>query len=238
MIHIVFENENFVVCDKASGVLSTPSRFDDTDERNCLGTSLQSSLGIQIYPIHRLDFEVSGLVMYAKNAKAHSTANAWFEKKQVQKTYRAFTTSQDFGHIPANVPNSRALIDLSFQSKFEWNSKILRGKRRAYESPHGKPSLTHAQFLGLSSESYLMWDLNPVTGRSHQLRFDLSRHGFPIVGDVLYGSKIEFGQNAIALRSYRIDFSGSPDATRLGLPQVLEGALIFSGPEKNASGNL
>lgn len=222
MIRVVFENQHFVVCDKPSGVLATPSRFESTDSRGCLGTELQSTLGVQIYPVHRLDFEVSGLVMYAKSAEAHRIANAWFENKQVQKTYRALTTAQDFSHIPSNVENPRIKIDLTKQISFEWKAKILRGKRRAYESPQGKPSLTIANFLGFNQQGYLQWDLQPVTGRSHQLRFDLSRNGFSIVGDQLYGSRVEFDSHSIALRSYRIDFRNTPKAKTLALPDIIE----------------
>lgn len=222
MIQIVFENQHFVICDKPSGVLSTPSRFEETDSRACLGTELQANLNVQIYPVHRLDFEVSGLVMYAKSAEAHRIANAWFENKQIQKTYRALTTGQDFSHIPVNVQNPRTPIDVNKQTSFEWKSKILRGKRRAYESPQGKPSLTRAHFLRASAKGYLEWDVQPVTGRSHQLRFDLSRHGFPIVGDELYGSRDEWGSHSIALRSYRIDFINAPKAKSFGLSEIVE----------------
>ncbi len=225
MIDIVFENSHVVVCDKASGVLSTPSRFEEDDARLCLGTALQEHLKIQIYPVHRLDFEVSGLVMYAKTTEAHRKANAWFEKKQVHKTYRALTTGQDFAHIPANVGNPRAPIELQEGAHFEWKSLLLRGKRRAYEHAQGKPSLTLATYLGevvREQGRLLQWDLQPVTGRSHQLRFDLSCHGFPIVGDSLYGSKVSWlSENSIALRSYKIDFSEAPGASTLGLPEAI-----------------
>ncbi|WP_413587158.1 RluA family pseudouridine synthase [Bdellovibrio sp. HCB274] len=223
MIQIVFENSHFVICDKPAGVLSTPSRMGAEDERNCLGVALQKQLGIQIYPVHRLDFEVSGLVMYAKTANAHRKSNAWFEHKTVSKTYRALTTSQDFSHIPPNVKNSREKFSVSIGQKFEWKSRILRGKRRAFESPEGKDSLTLAEYLGTNQQGYLQWDLQPVTGRSHQLRFDLSRHGFPIVGDTLYGSKVPWtGKDAIALRAFKIDFSKAPGAQELQLPSVIQ----------------
>ncbi|MDG0817594.1 RluA family pseudouridine synthase [Bdellovibrio svalbardensis] len=225
MIEIVFENSHFVVCDKPSGVLSTPSRFEEEDARLCLGTALQEHLKIQIYPVHRLDYEVSGLVMYAKNPDAHRKANAWFEMKQVQKTYRALTTKQDFAHIPSNITNPRTPIELQPGLNFEWKSRLLRGKRRAYEHAQGKPSLTLVTYLGESdsnNEHYLQWDLQPVTGRSHQLRFDLSRHGFPIVGDALYGSKVSWKSNdSIALRSYAIDFAQTPGAEALSLPKKI-----------------
>ncbi|MGZ3768127.1 MAG: pseudouridine synthase family protein [Bdellovibrio sp.] len=223
MIRVAFENDHFIICDKESGVLSTPSRFEAMDDRRCLGTELQDSLKIQIFPVHRLDFEVSGLVIYAKSAEAHRTANGWFENKQVSKTYRALTTGQDYSHIPETVKNPRLPLSLVNGQEFEWKSLLLRGKRRAYESPQGKPSLTLASYLGKdNADQFLMWDLKPVTGRSHQLRFDLSRHGFPIVGDKLYGSKVEWKKDSIALRSYKIDFSKAPKAQKLGLPEVLE----------------
>ena len=222
MISAVFENEHFFIADKPSGVLTTPSRFAEEDGRRCLGTELQDQLGFQIYPVHRLDFEVSGLVVFAKNADSHRAANGWFEKKQVHKSYQALTTSQSFVHMPADVENDREAISLLPGQGYAWESRQLRGKRRAYESSQGKPCLTHAHFLGISPAGFLQWDLEPVTGRPHQLRFDLSRHGFPIVGDILYGSSVEWAPNTIALRSYRIDFQSCAQAAKFGLPSKIE----------------
>ena len=223
MIQIVFENENFVFCDKPSGVLSTPGRPHEKDARLCLGTALQDQLQIQIYPVHRLDFEVSGLVLYAKNPKAHSIANGWFEKKQVRKTYRALSKTQDYKHIPPHVENPRKILEPQIGQAFEWRSQLLRGKKRSFQSPQGKPSVTSAIFLGRHAERpYLAWDLSPITGRPHQLRFEMSHHGFPIVGDSLYGSQEPWVFQAIALRSYRLDFSECDSAEALKTPEVIE----------------
>lgn len=223
MISPVFENEHFFVADKPSGFLTTPSRFADEDGRRCLGTELQDQLGLQIYPVHRLDFEVSGLVLFAKDPEGHKAANAWFETKQVQKFYKALTTSQSFAHIPANVNNKRQALTLTPGQEFIWESRQLRGKRRAYENPQGKPCLTRARFEEVTVSGFLKWELEPVTGRPHQLRFDLSRHGFPIVGDALYGSIVELPEaNSIKLRSYRMDFARCKDAPKWGLPLRIE----------------
>ncbi|UOF02487.1 RluA family pseudouridine synthase [Bdellovibrio reynosensis] len=221
IIRRIFESDDFVLIDKLAGVLTTPSRFEEEDIRLCLGTALQAEMKQQIYPVHRLDFEVSGLVMFAKNAEAHRQSNAWFENKLVQKTYRALTTPQDFSHIPANISNPRITFEPKANETLHWKSQLLRGKKRTYESPQGKPSLTLAAFLG-TTKDFLLWDLQPVTGRPHQLRYELSRHGFPIVGDALYGSKVPFGENKIALRSYKIDFSKAPSAKAFGLPPAVE----------------
>lgn len=222
MINIVFQNEHFVVCNKPNGVLSTPSRFESEDTRACLGKLLQKSLEVQIYPVHRLDFEVSGLVMYAKSMESHRVANTWFEDRTVTKSYCALTTGQDFSHIPDNVQNAKHAIELEVGHMYTWKAKVLRGKRRAYESPQGKLSVTEAKYLGRNAVGFHLWDLHPVTGRSHQLRFDLSRQGFPIIGDTLYGSKEKWiAENAIALHSYEIDFTAAKNRDKFSLPQKI-----------------
>ncbi len=211
---IIFQNEFFVAVEKPAGWLTTPARFGDKDPRPVVGLELQKKLKKQIYPVHRLDFEVSGVVLYALDAKAHSQANTLFEGKQVQKTYRALTENKN--------PQPPAVGE-----NFEWKSRILRGKKRAYESPHGKPSLTLTQFQGAgqvgSFSAGLLWELHPVTGRSHQLRFDLFRHGFPIVGDVLYGAEAQIAHpNEIALQSISLEFKDLEFCKRWKLPELLK----------------
>lgn len=223
MINIVFQNEYFVICDKPAGVLCTPSRMGSEDRRPCLGLILQDDLRMQIYPVNRLDLEVSGLVLYALHVQAHRIANGWFEHQTVRKDYAALTFPQSYSHIPGHIENPRTPISLKEGEKFEWKGNIMKGKKRAYSAEYGKPTITEAQFLRNEGD-YLLWNLSPITGKSHQLRFDLSRHGFPIVGDVLYGSKKnleKWGEQSIALRSYSLDFSKAPQALKFGLPQLV-----------------
>ncbi len=221
-LEVVFENDHFIVCDKPCGVLTVPERSADSGRR-VLGLELQEARGIQIFPVHRLDFVVSGLVLFAKDAEAHKVANGWFEQHLVRKTYRAWTHAQDFSHIPANVAAPRKPITLTAGQTFEWRGRIKRGKRRAFEAPDGQPSITHATFLGkVASKHYLEWDLEPITGRPHQLRLDLSRHGFPIVGDALYGSATRLAPDHIALRAYRMSFAQINAEDRFELPDTVQ----------------
>ncbi len=203
MIEIHFQNSDFVLAIKPAGFLSVPSRFAEKDERPVLGRVLEEQLQCRLFPVHRLDFEVGGLILFAKNPNAHRVANQWFEQKKIQKTYQALTT----GIAPAE------------KSKFEWKAQVLRGKKRAYESPVGKNSLTLAEFEGFDGD-YLLWTLNPVTGRAHQLRFDLSRNGFPIVGDTLYGSTIALAAEGIALQAVKIQFP--KEALQFGLQEIYQ----------------
>lgn len=194
-LSVIFQNEHFIILDKPSGVLSTPAR-DAKDSRFVLGRELEVQLARQVYPVHRLDFEVSGIIMYALNAEAHKVANLWFENRKVHKTYRAYTKSSQLSELQNLTPGS----------EFEWHCLLLRGKKRTYESPVGKKSLTLARLIEINGKGYLGWDLKPVTGRSHQLRYEMYRHGMPILGDTLYGSDLHLSENQIALRAYRIEF--------------------------------
>lgn len=219
-LHYLFRNEHFALLHKPCGVLTVPSHQGRADPRAVLGIQLQDEVGVAVLPVHRLDVEVSGLVLFALSAVAHRQANGWFEHQLVQKTYRAWTTPQGFAHIPAHIDNPRQSLGLAPDQTFEWHGRIERGKRRAYPSPHGKPSHTRATFLGQDTTTgYLGWDLQPLTGRPHQLRVDLSRHGFPILGDQLYGSEYVCADACIALVAWRLDFHKISQAERFGLPE-------------------
>lgn len=223
MTTLLFHNEHFLIAVKPAGVLTVPDRGGVDSARPVLGLQLQDELGVRLFPVHRLDLPVAGLVLFALNAAAHKIANTWFEDRIVHKTYRAWTHAQNFGHIPAHVSNPRHAIPLTSGMELEWHGKIDRNKRRAFASPRGKPSLTLARYLGRHPvHGHLMWDVQPVTGRPHQLRFDLSRHGFPIIGDALYGSTQDFGPERIALRAFRLDFSTIVETQRLGLPATVQ----------------
>lgn len=193
---IVFQNENLIAVDKDPLVLTTPARFAD-DPRPCLGRDLQKFVGRQIYPVHRLDFEVSGLVLFALDADAHRIAQRWFEVASVGKLYHAVASR------PA-APSEWT----------EWRSRLVRGKRRTFEAPHGQPAHTRAR--SLDGEA---WELQPVTGRPHQLRVEMAKRVAPILGDVLYGAPAR-PEPGIALRAVALDFAGVGD--RLGLPETLE----------------
>lgn len=185
--HIVFENEHLILVDKPVNWLSTPGR-DPQDTRPVLGLHLQEQLKTQIFPIHRLDAEVSGLILYAKEPLFHKAANTLFEQRLIHKTYQALTPLTH--HLEG--------------SSHIWKSQLLRGKKRAYEAPYGKPAETHAQLLH-KNKTLENWHLNPVTGRAHQLRFELYKQNAPILGDTLYGSQVPWPTGGIALRAIKIN---------------------------------
>ena len=154
MLNIVFQNENFIICDKPAEVLSVPAR-DTNDARLCLGLELQNKLKQQIFPVHRLDFEVSGLIMYALNKQSHRQSQKWFENKKIQKKYIAKTSRQDFKHWPPELKNDRQVLELHLDIPFYWRTQIMRGKRRAFETENGDWAETKALLNHLFSISVL-----------------------------------------------------------------------------------
>ena len=208
VVKIVFENDRFLAVDKPAGYLSIPSRAGKADLRPCLHQLLESQAGKKILPVHRLDVEVSGLVLFAKDAQAHRDANGWFESRSIKKSYEAWSEG-------AAPPTDEPQL---------WESLLVRGKRRTFESPHGKPSVTRAFWLrsrNLNGAQIQVWRLEPLTGRSHQLRVELAKRGNPIVGDKLYGAVSSFHGGAIALRAVKVSFENCAGALEYGLPQEI-----------------
>jgi len=199
---IVFQNQYFIALDKAPGQLAVPARSSE-DPRPVLGLLLEQHLGKSIFPVHRLDAEVSGLILYALDKDSHREANRVFEERRVQKTYQAFSKGGDFAEAASGT----------------WKAQILRGKKRAFESPVGKSAITDYEIKKKYGSIY-EWRLRPKTGRSHQLRWELYRHESPIIGDDLYGSNETWSFGGIALRSLSLKFE-EEFTNRWALPEHL-----------------
>jgi tRNA pseudouridine32 synthase / 23S rRNA pseudouridine746 synthase len=203
-IPVVFQNSHFVAVNKPPLSLSVRSRQGKTDPRPVLWDMLAAQLQHPVLAIHRLDYEVGGLMLWALTAEAQRVGNQIFEQNKVMKTYLAISE----GHAP----------QIKIGEWQEWKSRLLRGKKRAFESPHGKPALTRAKCV--KKDDTLNWILQPVTGRSHQLRYELAKHECPIVGDSLYGAKTAF-PHGIALQAARMEFKDANLQKAFGLPTQL-----------------
>ena len=210
-IPIFLETEFLYVIDKPHGWLTTPARLMD-DPRPCLGREFQAQVDRQIFPVHRLDFEVSGLTVWAKDPNSHRIAQTWFEHARVKKIYEAFTLKAPM-----------------LEEWREWKSKLVRGKKRAFVADYGKPAITLARTVGHGGP-FSKWELNAVTGRPHQLRFEMFHHGFPILGDTLYGGPACVSlphslalHRWLALRAVELNLSDVPEGERLGLPAICRG---------------
>jgi len=192
---ILFKNDHLVATLKYPGQLSVPGRGDPEGKRPILGKLLEQHLGQQIFPVHRLDFDVGGLLLYALNANAHRKFSQGFENKTIKKDYLAWGLVQEPEKMERN-----------FADGGEWRSRLVKGKKRTFEAEYGKDSLTKWQRCWqktIPGKQYTLYKLSPETGRWHQLRFEMAKHGQPILGDKLYGSK-ESWPEGIALFAYQI----------------------------------
>jgi tRNA pseudouridine32 synthase/23S rRNA pseudouridine746 synthase len=206
-IPIIFENAELVVAEKAPETLSVDSRMGVEEKRPVFSRLLQKQVGLkQIFPVHRLDYEVGGLMIFAKSQESHRLLNTAFESRDVEKQYLAVSASQNL------APEGLQL----------WESLIVRGKKRSFHAPHGKEARTRAECL--ESHGHLsFWRLEPLTGRAHQLRLEMATHGFPIVGDLLYGGEPwspKLAQAGIALQAYTLRFSRKDLCEKLEMPSL------------------
>jgi tRNA pseudouridine32 synthase/23S rRNA pseudouridine746 synthase len=205
-IPLVLKNSHFVVVNKPAGTLSVPSRMGKADPRPVAGMLLQEQIGQRLFPIHRLDEEVSGILMFALTETAHKVANRWFELHEIVKTYEATSLTPKDEIIS---PSAEAIL---------WECQLMRGKKRAYEAKYGKKSLTKAKLIICQNDTSI-WHLQPLTGRSHQLRYEMAKHGFPIDGDTLYGSNRPGPTSGgICLRAVKLDFTQASGYKDFELP--------------------
>lgn len=191
-LDVLFESDELIAVDKPAGALSVPSRLGHGDPRPCVLHALSQRYGRPFLPVHRLDEDVTGVLVFAKTAEAHRRLNLAFETRTTEKVYEAWTEARM--EPPAG--------EVTFEDL------LVRGKKRSFVAPHGKPAITVARVVGrvaFGGREYLRWELRPRTGRSHQLRVQLARRGFPILGDRLYGANEDFVGGGIALRAVRLD---------------------------------
>lgn len=168
-----YADHTLLVLDKPSGLLAVPGR--GVDKQDCLAARVQAR-----YPdalvVHRLDMATSGLMVMARGAAAQRELSKAFAARAVTKRYIAVVAGR------LDVPSEEwGIIDMPIA--VDWPRRPLRIVDRI----HGKPSLTRWRVLGADETGAgTRVELEPVTGRSHQLRVHLRELGHPILGDALY----------------------------------------------------
>jgi tRNA pseudouridine32 synthase/23S rRNA pseudouridine746 synthase len=219
---VLLENEDLAITFKPSNLLSVRSRFHKENPLPNLIDHLSVKTSQSLLPVHRLDFEVAGLILLAKNKKTQSILSQYFEKRTIHKTYLALSLEVDF-QLFEKLPFDVEKVEIQKEKKFEWKSKILRGKKRSYTSLHGDPCLTHSFYKGSQKIQFYtihQWELNPLTGRSHQLRFEMAQHSHPIIGDELYFAPLSPSyKKGIALVAQKLNFSKCAAYQKLGIPE-------------------
>lgn len=205
-LDIVFEDEHLIVVNKPIGMLVHPSHRDKTGTLlNALAFHVnRQGMDPHIRPglIHRLDKETSGLIVAAKNARTHRILATHFEKKLVEKRYLALVdgiVADDEGTITGAIGR--------YVEEKRWGLK-----------EDGRESETRFRVRERAGNKTLL-ELEPVTGRTNQLRIHCETIGHPIVGDTarggsnferlcLHAHKLSFTHPATR---ERIEFESTPD---------------------------
>jgi len=192
---IVSQNKDFLVVNKPAGI-PVHATLDNQVE-NVLH-QLRVALGIDVFVTQRLDTEVSGLMVFAKTQAFQRRFNQLLVERKVKKRYRALVNSApEIGrHIHYMEPTERSPKTVSVEARPKWLECALR-----------VVSVTP------SPESFEL-EIDLETGRTHQIRVQLSALGSPIVGDKLYGSRTRYNANGnrmlgIGLFSASTTWSGS-----------------------------
>lgn len=213
---IIFEDEDFIVLNKPSGLLSIPDR----EGKEISLKSLLLERYDNIFTVHRLDKDTSGLIVFAKNETAHRHLSIQFEERQTEKIYVGLVIGS-----PAILKGS---IDLPIAENMVTRGTMIINRR-------GKQSLTDFEVLE-SFGSYAWMQFRIHTGRTHQIRVHMKDMGNPIVCDALYGdgkplllssmktkfklSKNELEErpilNRLALHAFRLSFS-KPNGEKMEL---------------------
>ncbi len=170
---IVFADAWIVGGDKPAGLLTVPGRYGD--RQDCVIGRLHAEFG-QVYPVHRLDQDTSGLVVVARDRQTHRTLSRQFQQQQVTKIYEAILTGQ--------ISATTGLIDLPLSPDRH------QPPRQQVDWHQGKPSQTEFQVLHQASDRPRI-ELRPRTGRTHQLRVHAAAPqglNAPMLGDRWYGT--------------------------------------------------
>jgi 23S rRNA pseudouridine955/2504/2580 synthase/23S rRNA pseudouridine1911/1915/1917 synthase len=196
---IIFESEDFIVINKPAGVLSIPDR---TQSAESLKDILIKQYG-QIFTIHRLDKETSGLIVFAKNEVAHKHFSKAFEERSVEKIY--------IGLVQGTMTQEEGSVDAGIMEHPAKNGTMISHKK-------GKSALTHYKVME-SLGPYSLVEFQIHTGRTHQIRVHMKEIGHSIVCDPIYGNAQPIFISSFK-RKYKLSKSEEeerPILNRLGL---------------------
>ena len=196
-LDIVYEDDDILVVNKAKGMVVHPAAGNPEGTlvnavmAHCKGNL--SGIGGELRPgiVHRLDKDTSGLLIVAKNDKAHIQMSKQIQDREVKKIYIAL--------VRGIIPENEATINMPIGRSMQDRKKMAVTKK-------GKEAITHFQVLE-RFDKYTLLKVKIDTGRTHQIRVHMAEIGHPVVGDMLYSNgKNEFGVEGQMLHATSLDF--------------------------------
>lgn len=220
-IEIIYEDNDIIVVNKPKGMVVHPGNGNSEGTLvNAIMAICKDSLsgiGGEIRPgiVHRLDKDTSGLLIVAKNDKAHVNISEQIKNHEVKKTYIAL--------VRGIIKENEATIDMPI-------GRSNSDRKKMAVTKNGKNAITHIKVLKRYDNKYTLLEINIETGRTHQIRVHLSHIGYPIIGDYIYSNgKNEFGVVGQCLHAKRLEFkhptSGKKIILEASLPEYFENIL-------------
>ena len=184
-IDTLYEDEDIIIVNKPAGVLVIPDRFNN--ELPSLNKMLENKLGQQVWVVHRIDRDTSGVICFAKNETAHKYLSKLFQEHNIGKYYVGLVHGR---LLPAEGTIEKPIVEHPAK-----NGKMTVAKK-------GKPSITDYK---VTSEwpLYSLVEFRIHTGRTHQIRVHMQSIGHSIVADPLYGDGKPFFLSNIK-KKYRL----------------------------------
>ena len=170
---ILYDDNEIVVCIKEKGVLSQQGKLG----QKTMIDILSAELGGEIYPVHRLDKEVSGVMVYARTQKAAANLSTQVSSREMEKHYIATTEKS------ALQPEG-TMEDLLYFDKGKNKSFVVKKERKGVK----KAVLEYKEIA--SDENTTSFRVRLLTGRTHQIRVQFASRKHPLIGDRKYGSKL------------------------------------------------
>ncbi|MFM7602933.1 MAG: RluA family pseudouridine synthase [Pseudanabaena sp.] len=203
---IVYEDEYLIAIAKPPELLSVPGRYLDTQDS--VLSRLRQSLGADdpIYPVHRLDRQTSGILLFARDLETLRSLSAQFQRREIHKIYEAL--------LSGKIEREQGTVDLPL-----WGNPENRPYQQV-DWHKGKPSVTEFRLMG-QVENYSRIEFMPLTGRTHQLRVhsaDSQGLGIPILGDRLYGCRAAASRLHLHARELKFKHPRSQESIHLQIP--------------------
>jgi RluA family pseudouridine synthase len=199
--HILYEDENYLAADKPAGIpihaTLDPQRVNFFHEVYHFIEQRERTEAIELFLIHRLDKDTSGVVLFAKNKKSAQILEKIFKERKIEKTYLAM--------VEGKLTSSQGVF-----SDFLKKKKIGKKEKVVVVKSGGQKAISEYTVLAEKNHRSLV-GLNIRTGRMHQLRVQLAHRGHPVIGDKDYGPSVADGQRML-LHARMISFTDPQSA--------------------------
>lgn len=196
-LDIIYEDNDIIVVNKQKGLVVHPANGNPEGTLvNAIMAICKNSLsgiGGEIRPgiVHRLDKDTSGLIIIAKNDKAHINLSEQIKNREIEKTYIAL--------VRGVIKENEATINMPI-------GRSTKDRKKMTVTKNGKNAVTHFKVMK-RYDTYTLLEIKIETGRTHQIRVHMAEIGYPIIGDAVYSNgKNEFQVEGQMLHAAKLTF--------------------------------